>query len=382
MLYIFTIILFLSLTAGIFYLTHRINPLPKSIVSSALGITISVSISLIMSRTIMVFADSKFNPEPTIHLNSSRIKLKDTETSGIIKGKTLPNANVKLISKGKTIFQKEANKNGNFEIKGLPADSIFQLISYKNKKHSSKYKISIGEIPDSAITKFEFSNDSALYEVKSDKNNRAKVSGKTNPKSVIKIKNEDGKTLDTLKADKNGKWSITVDGPGTKKDSPNTIEYEFSSKSGKLKENNDNYLTVNKFKEKKKEPEKPVEDKKETSTPMESAPAPTPSAPAVPAEYYTALNNANDYLNYTAMSKKELYEQLTSQYGENFPADAAQYAIDHVKTDWNLQALKSAKSYQKNVHMSNNEIYEQLISEYGEQFEPAEANYAIQHLND
>jgi Host cell surface-exposed lipoprotein. len=32
--------------------------------------------------------------------------------------------------------------------------------------------------------------------------------------------------------------------------------------------------------------------------------------------------------------------------------------------------------------MSNNEIYDQLTSEYGEKFEPAEASYAIQHLND
>lgn len=32
--------------------------------------------------------------------------------------------------------------------------------------------------------------------------------------------------------------------------------------------------------------------------------------------------------------------------------------------------------------MSPEEIREQLTSEYGEKFTPEEANYAIQHLND
>lgn len=40
------------------------------------------------------------------------------------------------------------------------------------------------------------------------------------------------------------------------------------------------------------------------------------------------------------------------------------------------------KSYSKNVHMSANAVYEQLISEYGEQFTKEEAQYAIDHLND
>lgn len=30
------------------------------------------------------------------------------------------------------------------------------------------------------------------------------------------------------------------------------------------------------------------------------------------------------------MSKKGIYDQLTSEYGEAFPADAAQYAVDNL----------------------------------------------------
>lgn len=81
------------------------------------------------------------------------------------------------------------------------------------------------------------------------------------------------------------------------------------------------------------------------------------------------------------MSKKGIYDQLTSEYGENFPADAAQYAIDNIKADWNANALETAKTYYKDMSMSKNAVYDQLISEYGEQFTESEAQYAIDHLD-
>ena len=82
------------------------------------------------------------------------------------------------------------------------------------------------------------------------------------------------------------------------------------------------------------------------------------------------------------MSKAGIYDQLVSEYGEQFSAEAAQYAIDNIKADWNANALAKAKSYQETMSMSPAAIYDQLISEYGEQFLPSEADYAIAHLND
>ena len=81
------------------------------------------------------------------------------------------------------------------------------------------------------------------------------------------------------------------------------------------------------------------------------------------------------------MSKKGVYDQLTSEAGEQFPADAAQYAVYHVKADWNKNALEKAKSYQENMDMSVEAIRDQLTSEAGEQFTQEEADYAIQHLD-
>ena len=102
----------------------------------------------------------------------------------------------------------------------------------------------------------------------------------------------------------------------------------------------------------------------------------------IPQEYKNALEKAKSYNRISHMSKKGLYDQLTSEYGENFPADAAQYAIDNLKADYKKNALITAKSYYKNQHMSKNEVYDQLVSDYGEGFTAEEAQYAVDHLDD
>lgn len=101
----------------------------------------------------------------------------------------------------------------------------------------------------------------------------------------------------------------------------------------------------------------------------------------LPTEYKSALNKAYAYSEKMSMSKMGLYDQLTSEYGEKFSAEAAQYAIDNVKADWNANALTKARSYQESMSMSPEAIREQLTSEYGEKFTPEEADYAIQNLN-
>ncbi len=103
---------------------------------------------------------------------------------------------------------------------------------------------------------------------------------------------------------------------------------------------------------------------------------------SVPREYKSALNKATSYSNTMHMSKLGVYDQLVSEYGEKFSAEATRYAIDNVKADWNANALAKAKNYQNTMNMSPSAIHDQLTSEYGEKFTKAEADYAIQHLND
>lgn len=100
----------------------------------------------------------------------------------------------------------------------------------------------------------------------------------------------------------------------------------------------------------------------------------------IPTEFRSALNKSDAYVNMMHMSKAGLYGQLTSEYGEQFSPEAAQYAIDNIQADWNENALKSAESYAETMHMSKAGIYDQLISEFGEQFTPEEAQYAIDNI--
>ncbi|KDP90564.1 MULTISPECIES: Ltp family lipoprotein [Clavibacter] len=113
-----------------------------------------------------------------------------------------------------------------------------------------------------------------------------------------------------------------------------------------------------------------------------TAAAAEPAAPAVPAESATALIKAETYANGLDMSKAALYDQLTSEYGEKFTPEAAQYAVDNVQADWNANALGKARTYREMAAMSPAAIRDQLTSEYGERFTAEEADYAIAHLDD
>lgn len=98
------------------------------------------------------------------------------------------------------------------------------------------------------------------------------------------------------------------------------------------------------------------------------------------AEQQNALESAKTYADDMNMSKKAVYDQLTSSYGGKFKADDAQYAIDNLDADWNNNALESAKTYSKEMHMSKDSIYDQLTSSYGAKFTSSEAKYAVDNL--
>jgi len=83
-----------------------------------------------------------------------------------------------------------------------------------------------------------------------------------------------------------------------------------------------------------------------------------------------------------AFSERKLFDQLTSELGEQFPAEIAQYAIDNLKVDYNQEALEAAMNYQEIMPMSDQQLFDQLTSEYGEQFTQTQAQYAIDNLQD
>lgn len=101
----------------------------------------------------------------------------------------------------------------------------------------------------------------------------------------------------------------------------------------------------------------------------------------VPEEHIAALEKAKMYANELYLSKSRIYDQLTSEYGEKFSNESAQYAIDHLDVDYKKNALIKAKEYRNSMSMSNESIREQLTSSYGERFTQEEADFAIENLD-
>ena len=101
---------------------------------------------------------------------------------------------------------------------------------------------------------------------------------------------------------------------------------------------------------------------------------------AEPKEFKNALRAAKNYLDFSAFSEAKLYDQLTSEYGEKFTPEQAQYAVDTVNADWNAEAVEAAETYQDMMPMSGPALLEQLTSEYGDQFTMEEAQHAVSTL--
>lgn len=103
---------------------------------------------------------------------------------------------------------------------------------------------------------------------------------------------------------------------------------------------------------------------------------------SVPKEYRNALRSAKTYSDMMHMSKQGIYDQLTSEYGDQFDVETAQYAIDNLNVDYKENALKCGENYKKTMHMSKARIYDQLTSENGEKYTAEEAQYAIDNLDE
>ncbi|MBU7446725.1 Ltp family lipoprotein [Lactiplantibacillus pentosus] len=161
----------------------------------------------------------------------------------------------------------------------------------------------------------------------------------------------------------------------------------ISLSSGKVNEKLSQATTIQQ--ERTTESEKAeAEDESETTETKESEAeesakpaASTKSESKVPMEHQAALKKAQSYARHMDMSEAGVHEQLASSYGENFTPEAVTYAMEHLEgIDWEANALAKAKSYQKDMAMSTESIREQLTSDYGEQFTSEQADYAIQHL--
>lgn len=97
-----------------------------------------------------------------------------------------------------------------------------------------------------------------------------------------------------------------------------------------------------------------------------------------------AIKSAKSYLGTMSFSRKGLVDQLSSEYGEGYSAEDAEFAVSYLEqnnlVDWNEQAYKSAQSYLETSSFSRDGLYDQLTSDYGEGYTPEQAEYALQKV--
>lgn len=83
----------------------------------------------------------------------------------------------------------------------------------------------------------------------------------------------------------------------------------------------------------------------------------TPAAPSLTNAQKQAIGKAQDYLKFTAFSRKGLIKQL--EY-EGFATADATFAVDLLTVDWNAQAAAKGKSYLDIQHFSRKGLIDQL----------------------
>jgi hypothetical protein len=116
--------------------------------------------------------------------------------------------------------------------------------------------------------------------------------------------------------------------------------------------------------------------KTETKAPEKPA---KPAKPAYTASQEQAIAAALDYIDTMAFSRAGLIDQLSSEYGSQFPVKDATFAVDHIEVNWNEQATAAALEYLDTMAFSRDGLIDQLESEYGSQFTHEQAVYGVNH---
>jgi hypothetical protein len=90
-----------------------------------------------------------------------------------------------------------------------------------------------------------------------------------------------------------------------------------------------------------------------------------------------AVEAAEKYLSMAAFSRSGLIQQLSSRYGEGYPAGDAVYAVEHLSVNWHEQAVRAANQHLAERSYSREGLIHQLTARYGDGFTRAEAFYAV-----
>ena len=88
------------------------------------------------------------------------------------------------------------------------------------------------------------------------------------------------------------------------------------------------------------------------------------------------MQAAEQYLDFGGFSRQGLIDQLSSDYGDQYPVEVATAAVDSLNVDYNAEAVEAAESYLEFQPFSHAGLVDQLSSEYGDKFTREQAEYA------
>jgi hypothetical protein len=116
--------------------------------------------------------------------------------------------------------------------------------------------------------------------------------------------------------------------------------------------------------------------------PVVEAPAPEEAAPEsnLTPSQQNAVRAAESYLDFSGFSRQGLIDQLSSEFGDQFPVEDATVAVDSLQVDWLAEALESAESYLDFSGFSRQGLIDQLSSEFGDQFTIEQAVFAADNV--
>lgn len=90
-----------------------------------------------------------------------------------------------------------------------------------------------------------------------------------------------------------------------------------------------------------------------------------------------AIEAAKAYLDLGGgFSRAGLISQLTSKAGDGYKMADAVFAVNHIKVDYNQQAVLSAKAYLNTSSFSRSGLIQQLSSAAGDQYTVKQATFA------
>jgi hypothetical protein len=108
-----------------------------------------------------------------------------------------------------------------------------------------------------------------------------------------------------------------------------------------------------------------------TEAPTTTTAPPPPEDP----ELSNARESAQSYLDMMGFSRQGLIDQLSSEYGDQYPVEIATAAVDSLSVDWNAEAVEAAEGYLEMQAFSHAGLVDQLSSDYGDQFTPEQAEH-------